>query len=308
MPYGITQEVWDELITDNKFARILKQMFASQSATECVILIWHEPAQTGNVQRVLRENGFQEFMNYYWVKENHHTPTPASSYTSVVEQATVGFYPSRSKCFANMQMDPRLRSNVAVVPAVTKYHKDQEGKTVNPCQKPTALFREFCKRHCPPGSNILVLGAGSLGEVIGAVDAGCNVVAVDSDPRQFMCMQNIIIECDKELSNTINGGDDDKDEGDAQASTSSQDVDKVSSSSRPSVPEPTEMMMVKCAHCGEHFGGGEKAYKCTHLDCEEHYVFHGKCVSSDEFDQWVCMDHFEGDLADNVDNLDTQEL
>jgi hypothetical protein len=242
MPQGFTQEVWDVLLSNKKFNRVLKQIMASQSANECVILIWHAPTETGNVQEVLKENGYQDFMNYYWVRPDHHSPTPASTYTTAMEQATIGYFPCRSKCFSNMNQDPRLRSNVAYAPAVTNYHKDQDGKVVNPCQKPSVLFRDFCQRHCPPGSNVLVVGGGALGDVIGGVEAGCNVVAVDSDARQFMCMQKIIVDFDEELTLAIKGENEEKEEADTNRLPDSAEGGKETTAVAPARHEAPESL------------------------------------------------------------------
>ena len=37
--------------------------------------------------------------------------------------------------------------------------------------------------HCKPVGNVLVLASGACGEVMGAVEAGCNVVCVRKDEK-----------------------------------------------------------------------------------------------------------------------------
>ena len=39
--------------------------------------------------------------------------------------------------------------------------------------------------HCSPGANVLVLGAGAGGDIMGLTMAGCNVFAVDNDEQQI---------------------------------------------------------------------------------------------------------------------------
>lgn len=47
------------------------------------------------------------------------------------------------------------------------------------------LAKRLVKHHVTLGGNVLVLGPGAGGELMGAVAAGCNVVAVEKDVKQF---------------------------------------------------------------------------------------------------------------------------
>jgi hypothetical protein len=48
-------------------------------------------------------------------------------------------------------------------------------------------------KHCMPGTNVLMIGSGSGGDVYGATLAGCNVVAVERDLEQFTAIQRVLI-------------------------------------------------------------------------------------------------------------------
>ena len=306
-PYEKTKEVWDILTSNNKMNQILKQAAASQQANEYVIQIWHDATECGNVHQVLKENGFKELANLYWVKENHSTPT-AHGYTSVVEQSTVGYHPCRVKCCNNMDENPRKRMNVMSIPAVTKYHRDEHGEVVNPCQKPAELFKLFCEKHSLPNNWVLVIGPGAGGEVMGAILAGMNVVAVEMNERQFNCLQKILLDYNTWLI--------------AQSQEESQDVDDLGrelqqsfnnddTSAKGSVraTATSTAAVVKCASCGGVMLAGEQRYKCTHEDCEEGNVFHVECVHLDNMQLWVCAEHYEkpdvGSDDEPENNFDT---
>jgi hypothetical protein len=303
-PYAKTQETWDVLVSNNKMSQILKQMQASQNATEYVVLIWHDATQCMNIHEVLYAHAFKELSNFYWVKENHHTPTPLS-YTNVVEQATLGYYPHRAKCGNNMDMNPRLRGNVADMPAVTRYHKDSTGVTINPCQKPPALFQEFCHRHCPPGSTVLVIGAGAGGEVIGGILAGCNVVAVELDKRQYDGLQKILLDYNEWWTTEQNKEEVEKDVG-TDTKEEGSVADTASQAGSVAQPEEASFTPVKCASCGVEMVSTEPQFQCTHESCEPHNVFHAKCVQLDEQQQWVCNDHVNEPDFTKAGGEDTQ--
>jgi hypothetical protein len=304
-PYNKTQETWDELVTYNKMGQILKQMSASQQANEYIILIWHDPTETGNVHQVLRDNGFKELANLYWVKENHSTPT-SHGYTSVVEQATVGYHPCRVKCCNNMDENPRKRMNVVTMPAVTKYHRDEQGEVVNPCQKPPQLFKEFCERHSLPNNWVLVVGPGAGGEVMGAILAGMNVVAVEMNLRQFNCLQKILLDYNTSCEDQEKSGSQDVDDMGRDLQTSFQSQESPRVPAKPSAPQSSDAP-VKCASCGVPMKAEEKTYKCTHDDCEDYNVFHFDCVHLDKYQQWVCDEHYDKPEAEETEEENTVE-
>ena len=92
-----------------------------------------------------------------------------------------------------MSTDPKKRHNYIACKPVSTYARDDDGVVINPCQKPPEIMKWLCSNHLAPGSTVLVIGAGAGGEVIGAVQACCNVVAVEKDKRQFDALQSILV-------------------------------------------------------------------------------------------------------------------
>ena len=58
-------------------------------------------------------------------------------------------------------------------------------KVANLHEKPPENMRVLMANHSSPGNWVLVLGAGAGGEVLGAINAGLNVDAIERDARQF---------------------------------------------------------------------------------------------------------------------------
>jgi hypothetical protein len=275
--------------------RIIKQVQAANNNANYFIFFWHSPQQTEMVMNALKKNSFQEMQHIYWYKSNHFTPTPVSSYTSSVEMATIGFYVCRKNVPWNVSTDARKRHNHITLPTLTNYEKDAAGEKVNNCQKPPGLMKWICGNHCAPNSTVLVIGPGAGGEVLGAVSAGCNVVAIESDERQFDCLLKIanvwkVTEMAKTPEKATS----------AQTFAFSQTVDDE----QPATPvveppeekqdEPTaetyDMSGPTCSSCGKHFLIGEEQLKCNRAECEVG-VFHKKCTGMSENNTVWCIDH-----------------
>ena len=158
-----------------------------------IFAIMHKPLDCQIVMQSFDQEGYVQMQQMFWHKEGHQTKTPECSYTNSVEMMTVGFKPDRSKCGWNMGHDPRNRHNFFECKGVTNYFKYEDGTIVNPCQKPPGLLRWLCKNHLHAGSTVLIIGAGSGADIIGATQACCNVVAVELDEKQFGRLQTTLV-------------------------------------------------------------------------------------------------------------------
>ena len=102
-----------------------------------------------------------------------------------VEVVLVGYKGGRPKLSFD-EPNPMLRHNLIYSHRVaSKWKRVDSDAPVNTCQKHTGVAFELARTFCRPGSNALVLGAGSGSDVIGCLRAGVNVVAVESDQAQF---------------------------------------------------------------------------------------------------------------------------
>mgnify|MGYP002632424108 CR=1 FL=1 len=183
--YGLLNVNWDTKPDKAFIDGFLKQMMAIQLKPNYVVALYHTMPMTQMIHESLTEHHFQHLTPFFWHKTGHGTQTPVSSLTQSVECGTFAYRPSRDKVDWHVSKDPRERHNFIDTPSVTTYRKDANGVIINQCQKPPAVSKWFVENHCVPGSTVLVLGAGALGDVEGAVQAHCNVVAVEQDQSQF---------------------------------------------------------------------------------------------------------------------------
>ena len=206
-PYGLTQETWDVQLTLTFLDTMLKQVDASQTGNNTIMLIWHKPTDSALVKEALLQRKYQEFTNLFWHKPGHQSQTAVNTFTSTVEMATIAFNPAKLNLPMHMDKDPRDRHNFVEIPSVTKYFRDDNNVIINPCQKPRGLMAWVCNRLVPVGGNVLVLGFGAGGEVLGCVDARVNVVGVEADERQFIATQATLLKLN-ELPDDLNDNKD----------------------------------------------------------------------------------------------------
>lgn len=192
LPYNQTDELWDHQITSSSLTGILKQADAANHATSHVIILWHKSDDTPLVKKILYERHYKNLQQVCWYKDNHYVSGPQGFYVNSWEMCTIGFQPNQASAPHDMSLDPRKRHNFISCPSVTTLHKKEDGTPVNPCQKPSAVAKWLISNHCGPGGTVLVIGHGAGGEVFGAIEAGCNVVAVEHDSVQHQALVSII--------------------------------------------------------------------------------------------------------------------
>jgi hypothetical protein len=292
-PYGITNAPWDTAWDSKKLDKILKQFGATQVSDHCVACIWHNPLHLADFKNTLSLNDYGESCCYYWHKTQHHTPTPVSSYTSSVEQAIIAFKPNRYHCPFNQDKDPRKRHNFQECYAVTKYELDDSGVAINKCQKPPALSRRIAETHCVPGEWVLNVGPGSGGCLLGLLHAGVNVVAIESDFRQFQLLQGtvwkwkqegtyiapITNEEEDDAKNDDDNNDNENDDGPGRPSTpaSNVSVDKSLHSETTSTNEDENG--IQCAGCYYKIPDPDNSVTCSSPSCGEQEFYHAKCTT-----------------------------
>lgn len=194
-PHGILPNTpWDISITKQWLVRIFKQVSASCTSEAWVTAIMHKTTDSLLVQEAMQEAGMSQMMNFYWLKQGHHTQTPVSSLTNVIEMGTIGYKPDRTKVgWKGASTDPRQRQNVVVSKPVTTFHKAEDGDIINPCQKPPDIIEWLGAMHVPPGGHVLVIGFGSGAELCGALEVGLNVVGIEADVRQFEAVKKVLV-------------------------------------------------------------------------------------------------------------------
>ena len=223
-PYGITQEAWDTAWTAKDLDVILKQIAAQNSAKSWAVFFWHTAYDTQKFMDALKANNYTEAQQFVWHKTNHATPgTSVNGATSSWEIGTLAFYPSRVKCNINNSLNPTERHNFLEFPQLTRRYKDTAGQVANPCQKPQQVASWIIEKVAMPGSTVLVLGPGAGGgEVLGALNKGCNVVAVEKNEYQFTNLHTHLLMVKQKLA---------KQEADAKAVADKEDKSVMGSQS-----------------------------------------------------------------------------
>ena len=284
MPYGVTKCEWDTLVSKKKLETIITQFKASQQRDNWVFFAWCHYTQCGMVQDVLKKAGLQGITPINWVKSQHHTPTPAYTYTRAFEIGILGFYPSPSHCLIKLAADPRGRHNVIDCKSVTKYTKGSDGQVLNPCQKPVELSKWLCDNHCMPGDTILVVGTGSGADARGALRNGNNVVGVESDKRQWEDLRPIALQwsanetamlkkASREEGIDLLNHDGNGNRIDSAPDTSGVTNPANSDSTRPSVGNDE----VVCASCGDVFKQDDVQVPCQSGQCADDERYHKEC-------------------------------
>ena len=127
------------------------------------------------------------------------THEPCPQYVFAYEQMVVGFKGGDRACPFNGPKDSLFKHNVLMGPVQSRRCRDSDGEVVNPYEKPPWLAYHFTNTHTSPNDQVLVLGAGAGGEVVGALGAGRNVVAIEADQKQFSYLVSRICTLQNEM-------------------------------------------------------------------------------------------------------------
>ena len=284
MPYGVTSCRWDTIVPKKKLETIITQFKASQQRDNWVFFAWCHITQYSVVHDVLHSAGLGGLTPINWYKSQHHTPTPAYTYTRAFEVGILGFYPSPSQCRIKLPADPRDRHNVYFCKSVTKYIKGSDGLALNPCQKPAELSQWICDNHCMPGETVLVVGVGCGGEAKGALMNGNNVVGVESDKRQWEELRPIALQWSADETARLKKAS--REEGinllghDGQGNPVVASADDSTSTdpvrSANTIP-PTAIKAVNCASCGDEFKEDDEQITCESGNCKPSERYHKEC-------------------------------
>jgi hypothetical protein len=68
------------------------------------------------------------------------------------------------------------------------YLLDDKAKRINPCQKPTYLFKQMLEWFCRPGDAVVIVCAGAGGEVVAGLEFGVHVHAFETDEVQLKAL------------------------------------------------------------------------------------------------------------------------
>ena len=298
-PYNLLDYPWDHQITQQELVNIMSQFAVSQRThnNPCVVAMYHKPRDTDIVMSAMEDCQYQEFEHIFWYKtESHSAPTPVKSYTNSVEMMTLGFFPAKNKCHWNVPKDPRHRHNLLVAKS-PEYVKERNGQVLNQSQKPRELMKEIVVNHVPMGGHVLVVGAGAGGDVLGALNAQVNVVAVESDGHQFNFLKTTL---DKELTLATEETDVKASEADEKAGTDPSKEGEAAVSTQQKQGAQSGIGSVaaaKCIDCGStNAPAGDLKREC--VECDIKGPLCADCsIQVPGSEDWLCHDHTPPDMA-----------
>ena len=297
MTFGLGVADWDVLLSDDEldlFFRQLAVVNLCRTTTLALIVHWKDAPR---VAEAMEKHGFGNVHPFYTYKPMQNQ-RGVDRFIFSVEMILVGYMAApaqRHVAFGNP--NPLFRHNLLFTHSVpSRWNHTGSDEAVNTCQKPPGIARRLASIFCPPGSTALVVGAGSGSDVIGCIQAGCSVVAVERDLRQFPgCSARLVdfktnfdqaaLDADLEMAQehrlqTIASTfaawrpDDVDEKSPLRPAASGRSAASQGNTRAPDAPSPPSGIM--CPSCGQDLGPSE-GVPCGVSSCNRGTVVHAGC-------------------------------
>ena len=170
--------------TPSEWNLLFRQLDATRGDNKYFVMVYCGAWQLSDTMRSLKGHGYVDIQVLYWYKFNQNTEG-TDNFVYAFELIVIAFRNSRKDVKWYLPKNPLLRHNMIHGPSLRKFHTLSGGKPINKTQKPPYVTYLICKAFLDPGSNILVVGSGSGGDVEGAVAAHMNTFAIEKDKKQF---------------------------------------------------------------------------------------------------------------------------
>jgi hypothetical protein len=299
LPYGVlpvSVAPWERKVPADEVTTIMRQADAIQLHQASIFTFYHCPYDTSMFMDCLVSRNFQELQHLYWHKTNQVAQTHVSKYTNAVEGMVMGFFPNGSANLWSMDPDPRKRHNFIDVPSVSTLHKRPDGTAINVTQKPQQIAKWICDHHVPPGGNVMIIGAGAGGDMLGAIDAGCDVSGIERDEEQFVCLQKVLLERQALEIAEIQADADEKLANDAApASRALMSPGVRSKKSAKASTEEQGGVGVVCSECNVEVEDADEKRVCAF--CKEPTPLHPNCSCIHE-NVVYCTTHYQSIILD----------
>ena len=187
---GLKKGDWDVKWSKEQFETLFRQMDASSTNRNYMVVVNMWPADNHILVGALRECGFRHEKCITWYKINQNREG-TKEVICATEFYWFAFRSTQRGTPFFMPANPMQRHNILVGPTNSTYHKNKAGGKINQTQKPPYVSREIAKAFLEPGSTVIVVGIGAGGDVEGLVSAGMNVIGFEMDAEQFQDVQPI---------------------------------------------------------------------------------------------------------------------
>ena len=194
LPYGLQVPTFgsgwdDEAPSDewlDKMFNMLGVYFGRQKHFAAFMVHFTQVAQ---MVKHMDAHGYKNVETLYVYKPMHNM-TGVNTFINAVEIIVVGWKPNRNAVglnWKNHELNPLYRHNVIYSPPVTARYETSSvpPQLVNQTEKHPWIAQRLGEILANPGDTILVAGAGSGSDCLGFIRAGCNIIAVEKDKRQF---------------------------------------------------------------------------------------------------------------------------
>ena len=185
---------WDEdAHTATELVHFFKLFALQHAAPFATIVVWCKSTQLGMVEESMLASGFHSVQSIFWYKKDQQQNMGAHMMVPSVEVGLMAFLTGATQSnqyrhSINLPVNPFDRHNIIVGPGQRTYDRNAEGKVINVCQKPAYLSEYFAARYLSPNSWVYVAGSGAGGDVMGFMNAGHNVLAMEKDAAQLKAM------------------------------------------------------------------------------------------------------------------------
>jgi hypothetical protein len=169
---------------------LFRQIDAAAKSTNFWVAMYCNHLILSDTVRELSEFGYQNVSVFTWWKHNFNIEG-AMHLLFATEYVVMAWRRGTSGMPCHLDANPSKRHNVFVGPQQRHFHRDGNGNLINPYQKPAYLAYNMCMAFCEPHDTVVVVGSGAGGDIEGAVAATMNVVAFETDQRQFQCTEGV---------------------------------------------------------------------------------------------------------------------
>lgn len=189
-PYGVTNAPWDKVgwkMFD--FETCFRQINSASNNPLMSIVTFCAIQQYNDVVAAYRATGWQFPQFVVW----HKKSKPADGghggvrFNNTCEYMVWAWKNSPVNGIFRYPAGSQLKKDLWIHPHICGEHQfksSDDGKIVNPCQKPSELLERIIEYHSNPGGMILDLCAGSHALLFACLRKGRTCISVESDKRQ----------------------------------------------------------------------------------------------------------------------------
>ena len=185
-------KAWDE----SQFHVLLATLEAINSNNGCLFVCFAAWENLPVILKAIERSAWMEPRVITWWKVN--TKGHGKRYLDATEYLVLAWRKGKSEGYWNFPSSGEgtmlMRQNVWAFPNVANgvWIYPEDGRPINPCQKPQDLLRSLISHHVPPGGLVLDLCAGSHSLMMACISEGVSCISLESDRRQHLAALQVI--------------------------------------------------------------------------------------------------------------------